>query len=489
MAASTKRLMMFGLLAAFIVIGLHISGALPFSVVGFTDTSVKQIDWQGVTGGGCTKNVMPGNLNAEINYVASYLGNGKGETVFVCGAININPNEGSFGTVGIGTDAVSVDIYINLGQGAGEQLVAHWQTNLNPANIQGGKWYQVTNGQWDIMSPDGITIIPTGAVITTKMNAHVLWYKIFPFPTEDRGWGQVAEQKAVVTSGIGNVAFEKGQYVVGETARAKWHVGYVTSTAQPNKGWNIYIASTAQGKTVAGPIVLTQLDGYIEYVVQAADFSTAAPANELHVYLRSAVADHAWDISSTISPAFVARAPSCTTGGFTPQSPRQGQAVNVTFSCSPATADPADSVKSIKVYWGYGSDAIVHVLPAGATSDSFVAGQSGYLRVNIIAYSASNVPSAAKRIDVTVEHQPTDPCLDPTAIGCGISSLPPLLPIGILIGVGAVLLFLGILLPIRGWIRAILIIAGLAMLVFGIYLLIIYLVAAVSAFLKSYKLV
>src|SRR5205823_4035040 len=93
-----------------------------------------------------------------------------GQTAFVCGAISIH-NDCGFGCVGTGTDAVAVDMYINLGQGKGEELVAHWQTNLNPANVQPDKWYQVTNGEWQIISPDGKTIIPSGAVITAKMSA------------------------------------------------------------------------------------------------------------------------------------------------------------------------------------------------------------------------------------------------------------------------------------------------------------------------------
>lgn len=251
---------------------------------------------------------------------------------------------------------------------------------------------------WDIVSPDGKSTIPEGSVVRGEWYIH-LWLG---------GWHLAGSQESRVHTGIGWISRAQDQVVVGDTACWRYQVGYVTDE-KTGKGWTVHVTSGAQGwKTVLGPIALTQTDGEICYDVQPADFSTSSTANELHAYLRNELWGKSFDITTTITQEQLAHASSCKISGVSPQSPKQGETVTVSFACTPASSAAEDAIDRIVVRWGYGSDDHSANLTAGTRSYDFVAGQSGYARLVVIAYTVNNVPSATRSVDIQVEHQPSN---------------------------------------------------------------------------------
>lgn len=368
-------------------------------------------DWSGMgcTGAVCTTYPSgpgtPGNLIRWSEYISSWTGNGMGQQVIV---------EGGFQTLDNGVscfeDGTNTAIILHWMDGSGV-----WHADQVAFAHEVVDWYTVENRHsspeldWVVQSPDGKTILTSGDWIEARYSVHCA-----PVLGVGGGWQDVAWQNSVIISGIGSVTWQKGQYVTGDVAAADYHIPYIANPQNNAPEWSLYITSGAQGgATVYGPVSLTSYDGTIYYTVKDSDFNVNGNqgSNFLEVHLRNAIVEPpgGWMKATTISAAYVQYAPSCTVNGFTPESPKQGETVTLSFTCTAASNATLAQIKYIEVDWGYGTPT-VHILAATATSDTYVAGSSGDLRVQVIAWAGpqGTIGSSATLTDINVDHQPSN---------------------------------------------------------------------------------
>ncbi|HLB67920.1 MAG TPA: hypothetical protein VJN63_05595 [Thermoplasmata archaeon] len=380
-------------------IGLGFVVGSPFlTLIGGVDVDFKSYEakdhWAGVAcGGNNPTRSADGLLLDQKEYIASWSPNLIGQRVTIAGGIQWLDRFLRISYV----DKLRVQLTIDLMDGKGEQVVLDTEVAASTAFTVplARTTFCYPTSYWDIVSPDGKTVIPEGSVLHASW-----WYHEFI-----DAWYLVGEQRSVLHTGIGILNRNQDQVTVGETACFTWHVGYVSDPVT-KRGWSAHVVSGAQGyKTVAGPQVLTDTDGQVCYKTSDADFSSATPNNELRAFLKNELWDKSFDITTTITAALKAFAPTCTIKGTSPQSPRQGDQVTVSFECKPASAKAEDRIKLIKVLYGWGGiDQEAQVGPTD-TSYSFVAAQSGYVRWEVIAYTNGNVPSGTKSVDIQIEHQ------------------------------------------------------------------------------------
>ena len=290
--------MVFVAVVAILIIGFF----LPYlATIDDVDLNLKAYSPRGWDGGGCTGGLCtmvppngpggPGNLLDQSEYVASWSPNLIGQRVTLQGGVRPALITGCTIT------GYHYDLHLEV-DGEPDQHVL--STDVSSTLSFAGGWVATPSLYWDMKSPDGKTVIPEGARVHARF-----YYRCFSLTGE--GWNLAAEQTSFVHTGIGTVNWGKGQHLVGETAVATWHIGYVAEP-QTNRGWTVYVTSGAQGgKTVAGPIDITQTDGRISYVVTDADFSTANPANELTVHLKNELWSKQYDVTTTITKAELAR--------------------------------------------------------------------------------------------------------------------------------------------------------------------------------------
>lgn len=407
-------------------VGLLTSGPLAASA----DTTTHSYDYYGAYGGGATGNCLPSDAACSPNgnfldadaYVASYTPNQIGQRSTAIGALLLKDEcQAPFGSACVAIEVTEIQIQLAISYPGGSNIIVGNYTNApNKQVVDLGKWYQEINTYWDIVAPDGKTIIPSGTILTAVLRAHVVWVLIGvlgPY-NQDKGWGIVASDQANVITGIGTIGFTNAHsdanggmyYITGETASFTATVGYVSQPGSTTAAWNVYIFSEAQNKVVFGPTSITQLTQSFSYKVQAADFSNASTNSELVLYLRNGVYGYAFQIPSVVRLEDVAHMPTCTQPTISPQSPQQGQTVTLSFSCTPASTASIDQIKLIKIEYGWGTIETTVTLAGSATSFSFTASQSGYVYVAITAYTNGNVPSGTQNLKIQIDHQVANTC-------------------------------------------------------------------------------
>jgi hypothetical protein len=413
-------------IVAIVLVVMLAAGGFLFATGGLGNTDTQQITNYGVTGGGASgglgdQTTPKGQLLDQAQYIASWSPTLSGQRVTEVGALKIDPSACGLSCTGIGVSEVEMRIMLIDPNGA---LVHNEQKfiQLNPANVQPNTWYEVGNHFWDIRSPDGKTIIPDGSEINGQLLAHVIWFKPFPFPNEDKGWVLAATDRAVVQSGIGTTHWRGGHsdsaggiYVItGESIDACWDVGY-SSDSVSGTGWSLQIFSGAQNQVVLGPqrVALSdsQLQGCVPYRTVDADFARGTTNSQLIVTLRNELWNKDFQVLATVRAADVPRMPVCYDDGFSPQSPKQGDTITYRFHCDPANDDPLNAVASIKVQWGYGSLDNEAVLPGGATQYQFAATEPGLVNLALTGFTADGVPSGAHNYRISIEHQPDNTCI------------------------------------------------------------------------------
>lgn len=396
------------------------------------DTKTYTYDWYGAYGGGATGNCLPsdvscspaGHLLDQDGYVASYDQNQIGQRATAIGAALLNPNEctAPFGSVCAGISVTEFQIQLALvypGETTG-RVVGNYTTAPNRQLVETGKWYQEINTYWDIISPDGKTIIPSGTVLKALLRAHVVWTLIGvlgPYQV-DKGWGPISSTQANVITGIGTIQFTNAHsdtqgniyYLTGETATFQATVGYVSQPGSATPAWNVYAYCQATNTVCYGPADVTQLTQSFSFKIPDSAFSNKSSNNEVVIQLRNALYDYDFKVAATVRAQDVVHMPTCTQPIVSPQSPQQGQTVTLKFSCAPASGAAIDQIAKIKVEWGYGTIENTVYLAGSATSFSFTASQSGYATVAITAYTVGNVPSGTSNTKIQIDHQVANTC-------------------------------------------------------------------------------
>ncbi len=394
------------------------------------DTTTHTYDYYGAYGGGATGNCLPsdsqcspnGNLLDQDSYVASYSPNQIGQRATAVGAAMLKDEcSAPFGSV-CGAIVVT-EFRIELSMKYPDGTVVRVGNHTNAPNkqlVDLGKWYQEINTYWDIIAPDGKTIIPSGTVLTATLNAHVQWVLIGllgPY-TQDKGWGMIASDQANVITGIGNIGFTNPHtdsqgniyYITGETVTFSATIGYVSQPGQSTYAWEVYAFCQASNSVVYGPTSVTQLMQSFSFTLGASCFNNATANNEVVIQLRNALYNYDFKVAATVRPQDVIHMPTCTQPTVSPQSPQQGQTVTLKFSCAPASSAAIDQIAKVKVEWGYGTIETTVFLPGTATSYSFTAAQSGFVTVAITAYTVNNVPSGTSNTKIQVDHQYANTC-------------------------------------------------------------------------------
>ena len=245
---------------------------------------------------------------------------------------------------------------------------------------------------WDIMSPDGKTVIPEGSTIHAEF-----WLKC-----QFGSWVELESDEARIHTGIGGVSWDRDPalYQVGDVASCSWNVGYVSDPAT-HQGWSLFMTSTAQGgATVSSVASISTLTGGVSYKVTSADW--APNTGKLYCILRNNLFDKDFVVAGTVDNATLS--PSLVVTKITPQSPKQGETVTIfwTATPNPVTKSP---ISSIEVIYGWGGPDNDVKLPGNDTSYSFTAAQSGYVRVAVGAWDSEGRPSGFKNLEIQIDHQ------------------------------------------------------------------------------------
>jgi len=447
--------------------------------------TTQQIDACGkgwVTGGGATGNNLPGELLDQSEYIASWSPNLIGQRVTWIGAA-VYTDHVPWNDVDIAITEVKTTIDITYPNGT-ILRIASLTTQGDSSKHDDGAWFQTNNGYWDILSPDGQRVIPEGTVITANLYAHIVEIRPWPFPPVDNGICQIASDQALIHTGIGSIWWDRDPalYEIGQTAVLNWQIGYV-SDPQQHLGWRIYVTSLAQNsKTIVGPMELKTLTGTVSYKVTVADW---APFNGILTgYLTNELYSKDFSKAATIDNASLA--PSLSITGISPQSPKQGQTVTISWTDAPNPITNAP-IRYVEVDWGWGTPNNQVKTSSNATSYSFIASQSGFLKVAVAAWDTAGRPSGFRNFVINVQSQPPNLCLGSDAFcnpitntNTGWQLLLFLLVLGfVLFGVGAYA-------PIPSWVaRAILVAGGLVLVALSVYGLALYVVAWVKSLLPS----
>lgn len=455
------------------------------------DTTTHSYDFYGTYGGGATGNCLPsdaacspaGNFLDQDNYVASYNPNQIGQRATAIGAVKLeNECQAPFGSSCAAIQVTELKITLTLIWPDGTQVsVGNYTSAPNKQLVSLSVWYQEINTYWDIISPDGKTIIPSGTILHADLYAHVKWLLIGvlgPY-TQDKGWGRIASDEGNIVSGIGSITFTNPHadsqgniyYITGETVTFSATVGYVSQPGQSGFAWEVYAYCEAANAVVYGPKSVTQLMQSFSFTLGANCFSNKSANNEVVIQLRNALYNYDFKVAATVRPEDVSHMPTCTQPTVSPQSPQQGQTVTLTWSCTPASSAPIDQIAKIKVEWGYGTIQTTVELAGSATSYSFTAAQSGFVNVAITAYTVDNVPSGTSNTKIQVDHQYANTCSN-GASSCSTSP-PNMIWLAFLI-VGIVALSAAAFLPtdlkvfkLKPFARVILAIAGIMVIGIG----------------------
>lgn len=316
---------------------------------------------------------------------------------------------------------------------------------------------------WNIQSIDGHTIIPSGTVAHGEFWIHV------SAPLQAGKWYQLASDEAHVATGVGSSTFDKRLYQVGDTARCHWSIGYISDQIS-GQGWKIDILSQGQSyKMVAQQQALSTLQGDLSYLITSADWMPSQ--SKLICQLWNNLWGKDFDAVGVVDN--VTLSPSLTVTGVTPQSPKQGDTVGVTWTMAPNPQTKSPIVK-VEVMWGWGSLTTDANLSGSATSYNFTAAQSGIVTVVVMAWDQAGRPSASTKLQIQVDHQP---------VGGGSNVGPPTLTS---LWVGVILLAVGLALFFLGWHWTkglpgfIIAMLGIAVVGIGVYFIGVYLVALVN---------
>ena len=430
--ASAVRLALF--LIVIIVLSIFVVGQFGVPLASYTaqdaDVTTHSYDWYGAYGGGATGNCLPsdaacspsGHLLDQDKYIASYSPNQIGQRATAIGAIKLeNECSAPFGSLcaGIEVDNVILTFTLTWPDGTTTQ-VGQYATKPDQQLVSLDKWYQEINSYWDVLSPDGKTIIPSGTILTVTLQVHVNWLLvgITGAYRQDKGTGSIASVQANIISGIGSTTFTNPHsdsqgniyYITGETVTFSATVGYVSQPGQSSFAWEVYAYCEAANAVVFGPTSVTQLTQSFSFKLGSNCFNNATANNEVVIQLRNALYNYDFKVAATVRPEDVSHMPTCTQPTVTPQSPQQGQTITLTWSCQPASSSSQDVIAKIKVEWGYGSIQNTVYLAGSATSYSFTAAQSGYVVVAITAYTVNNVPSGTSNTKIQVDHQYANNC-------------------------------------------------------------------------------
>lgn len=432
-----KRTLAIALLLILLVGGL--GAGLTLTMIGGLNTDFRTNSssgsWVAACGGNNPTTGSDGKLLDQDKYIASWSPSLIGQRATIAGGYDI----GKIQALGVDDASYTLTLYIE-----DSPLVVYSSKVTIPSGVGLSGIRCLAPAYWDIAHPDGRTIIPQGSVLQAKIGIHIIFGDWF-----------YGVQESFIFTGIGDIRRNQDQVIVGETASWGYEVGYVSDDIS-GRGWTYSVYSTCSANIVVGPTVVTQTQGSFSYVVKPTDFSTGCRANELRASLKNELWSKDFDITTTITQEELANAPSCDIKGVSPQSPKQGETVTVSFSCSPASSAPAAAIDRISLRWGYGSIQNEIDLAAGTTSHSFVAGQSGFIQFMLIAYTVNNVPSGTDSVEIQVDHQPSK-----TILGGGNWNWLILIIAGVLLILGGIFAPVPLLLRLLAFgIAAILILIG-----------------------------
>ncbi len=320
-------------------------------------------------------------IMTDDDYVASWSSDFDGQAVPYQAKYK---SDGVFGCAYM--EAWQYRVYINTGSGQGWQEVDRW--GGPPNALIGLGWYTGNAGTFQLTNQRH------GSGIRVEF-----WLKCWDLQNEWQDGRDVHKQavdEARIEGGIGEVGWQKGQYVPGENACVTVRVPYTTDGE--GKGWHVTIFSTAQNRVVQNKSI-TQTVENVCYTVTTADFTVSEGCrNELVAILTNEVFDKDFDSATVIDVSGLG--PTVTDGRFSPSNPKQGDSITVSWRAA-VNSQTDLPLKKIVVKYGIG-DIVEKELGPDATSFQFVAGSAGKWHVEVIVYDEGCRPSEPLKIDIKV---------------------------------------------------------------------------------------
>lgn len=403
-----KRLLL-GLVVVAVVLVALAAGVGLMETFPAVDTTTNRIQNAGWEGAGATGGTMPGELLDDDEYVASWSPDLVGQRVTIQGAVH------DVGTFECLVESIRYDVSLHFG--AKSWPVLAWERGNNPLGAQVGQWFPFPSVQWDVDHPETGRLVPHGSYVHATASIKCAL----------GSWVTVAEDNAVIVSGIGSVRWSKSTYQVGEKASVSWDIPYVSDDAS-GTGWSLYVYGSAQNKEVVPLTRLRTLTGSMSYTVSPLDFTQAADCrNELTVVLRNELWDKDFETATTVDATSLI--PKVTITEVGPRDAMQGDTVTVkwTVEVNPQSKSP---IQKVIVKYGYGGVDNEKELPAGDSSFSFVATAEGTVHFEVIAYDGG-CRAAIDMVDIRIGEPEPEETTDLLLLVLGVV----LLVIGLLMAV------------------------------------------------------